>query len=111
MQKRCNAGEFGVTAKYLILYVRIIDLIQQLINQFAININNYYLRLESWEELKVLSFTMNKQDYARCGTYYLTKMASIDSTHPGAHEEIQEKRISACRNNTGVRQSIDGTGE
>ena len=45
------------------------------------------------------------------GTYYLTQIGSLDSTHPGAHEEIQEKGISICRNNTGVRQSIDGTGE
>ena len=63
MQKRCNAGEFGVMAKYWMLYVRIIDLIHQL--HFAININDYYLRLETWEVLMVLSFTMNKQNYVR----------------------------------------------
>ena len=89
--------------------VRIIDLIHQL--HFTININDYYLHLETWEELMVLSFTMNKQNYARYGTYYLTQMGSLDSTHPGAHEEIQEKGISVCRNSTGVWQSIDGTGE
>ena len=109
MQKQCNAGEFGVTAKYWMLYVRIIDLIHQL--HFAININDYYLHLETWEELMVLSFTMNKQNYARYGTYYLTQMGSLDSTHPGAHEEIQENGISVCRNSTGIRQSIYGTGE
>ena len=88
--------------------MRITDLIHQL--HFAININDYYLRLETWEELIVLSFTMNKQNYVRYGTYYLTQMRSLDSTQPGAHEEIQEKGISVCRNNTGVRKSIDGTG-
>ena len=45
MQKRCNAGEFGVTAKYWMSYVRIVDLIHQL--HFVININDYYLRLET----------------------------------------------------------------
>ena len=108
MQKRCNAGKFGVTARYWMLYVRIIDLIHQL--HFAININDYYLHLETWEELMVLSFTMNKQNYGPYGTYYLTHTGSRDSTHPGAHEEIQEKGISVCRNSTDVRQSIDGTG-
>ena len=108
IQKR-NAEEFGVTAKYWMMYVRIIDLIHQL--HFAININDYYLRLETWKELMVLSFTMNKQDYGRYGTYYLTQMGSLASTHPGAHEEIQEKGISVCRNSTDIRQSIDGTGE
>ena len=53
MQKRYNAGEFGVTAKHWMLYVRIVDLIHQL--HFAINTNDYYLRLETWEKLMVLS--------------------------------------------------------
>ena len=83
MQKRCNAGEFGVTAKYWMLYVTIIDLIHQL--HFAINTNDYYLRLETWEKLLALNFSMNKQNYARSGTYYLTQMRSLDSTHPGAY--------------------------
>ena len=79
MQKRWSAGEFGLTGKYWMLYVRDIDLIHQF--HSVININDYYLRLENWEELMVLSFTMNKQNYARYGTYNLTQMASLDSTH------------------------------
>ena len=78
MQKRCNAGEFGVTGKYWTLYVRIIDLIHQL--DFAININNYYLRVETWEELMVLSFTINKQNFARYGTYYLKHEIALSRT-------------------------------
>ena len=66
MQKRCSAGEFGVTVKYSMLYVRIIDLIHLL--HFAINVNDYCLCLETWEELMVLSFAMNKQNYARYGS-------------------------------------------
>ena len=38
-------------------------------------------------------------------------MGSLNSTHPGAHEEIYKKGISVCRYNTGIRQSIDGTEE
>ena len=60
MQKRCSAGEVRVTPKYWMLYVRIIDSIQQL--HFVININDYHLRLETWEELMVLSFTINIQN-------------------------------------------------
>ena len=90
IQKR-NAEEFGVTEKYWMLYVRIIDLIREL--HFAININDYYLRLETWKELMMLSFTMNKQDYARYGTYYLTQMGSLDSTHLGPHEIALSRTI------------------
>ena len=45
MQKRCSAGEVRVTPKYWMLYVRIIDSIQQL--HFVININDYHLRLRN----------------------------------------------------------------
>ena len=64
--------------------MRIIDLINQL--HFVMNINNYHLCLETWEELKVLSFTMNKQNYAEHGTYYLTQVRSVDSIHGGAEQ-------------------------
>ena len=67
---------------------------------FAINVNDYYLHLEIWDVLMVLSFTMKEQNYAQCSTYYLTQMGSLDSTHPGAHKEIEERGISICRNNT-----------
>ena len=73
-----QCGEFGVTTKYWILYVRIIDLIHQF--HFTINVNDYYFRLETWEELMMLSFTMNKHNYARYGKDYLTYVGSLDST-------------------------------
>ena len=81
-------------------------------NHFSLsNLNDYYLRVEIWEELMVLSFKMNQQNYARSGTYYLTQMMPLNSTHPGAHEEIHKKAILVCRNNTDIRKSIDGTGK
>ena len=38
-------------------------------------------------------------------------MVSLDSAHPGTHEDIHQKKISVCRNNTGTQESIDGTRE
>ena len=73
------------------LYVRIIDLIRQL--NFVIIMNNYYLRIKTEKELMVLSLQYGV-NYAHYGTYYLTQVGSLDSAHPGAHEEIQEERIS-----------------
>ena len=35
------------------------------------------------------------------------QLRSIDKTHPGAKEEIEKKGLSVCRNEHGVRQSID----
>ena len=107
MQKRCVAEEFGVTAKYWMLHVRIIELTHQL--HFTINIKDYHLLLETWEELMVLSFTTNKQNYARYDTYCQKQMGSLNSTHPEAYEEIQEKRFSVCRNDTGINWWNRGT--
>ena len=56
IQKQCSIGEFTVMTKYWILYVRIIDLIQQV--HFVINKNNYYLCLETWKELMALRLCM-----------------------------------------------------
>ena len=108
IKNRCLAGEFGSTAQYWMVYQKINDLIHQL--HYAINVNDYFLRLASWEELLTLSFVMNKQNYSRYGTYYVLQLRSIDSTHPGARQEIEEKGVSVCRNEFGIRQSIDGAG-
>ena len=54
---------------------------------------------------------MNKQSYSRYGTYHMLQMANLETTHPGAREEIEKQGISVCRNKWGVRQSIDGAGE
>ena len=39
------------------------------------------------------------------------QLRSVDKTHPGAREEIEKKGMSVCRNEYGIRQSIDGAGE
>lgn len=59
----------------------------------------------------VLSFKMNKQNYARYGTYYLTQIDSLDRSYLRTREEIQEKGNSVCSNNTGIQQSVDLAGE
>ena len=109
LKKKSLSGEFGATTQFWMTYQEIIDLIHQL--HYAINVNDFSLRLSSWEELLKLSFTMNKQNYSRYGTYYVLQLRSLDSTHPGARQEIEEKGISVCRNDFGIRQSIDGAGE
>ena len=70
---------------------RIIHLIDQF--HFVININDYFLRLDTLKELMVLSFKMNKQNYARYGTCYLTQIKSLDRSYLRTREEIQEKEI------------------
>ena len=89
LREKCLNGEFGATPQFWMLYQKMIDLIHQL--HFAVNVNDFWLRLGSWEELLKLSFVMNKRNYARYGTYYIMQLRSLDKTHPGAREEIESK--------------------
>ena len=91
------------------LNARITHLIDQF--HFVININDYFLRLDTLEELMVLSFKMNKQNYARYGTYYLTQIESLDRSYLRTREEIQEKGNSVFRNNIGIRQLVEIAGQ
>ena len=109
LREKCLDGEFGATPHFWMLYQKMVDLIHQL--HYAVNVNDYFLRLVTWEDLLKLSFKMNKQNYSRYGSYYTMMLRSIDTLHPGAREELQNRGLSVCRNENGIRQSIDGAGE
>ena len=85
-------------------YARIIDLIYHF--HFAITLYDY-LCLETWKELMVLSCTMNKQNYAQYGSYYVTQMGTLDIIHSGAHAH---KGFLVYIDNTGTWQSINELG-
>ena len=108
-KERCLRGEFGITPQYWMVYNSMIGLLHRL--HFAINTNDYILRQDMWDQMIALSFSLNKQNYARYGTYYIMQLANLESTHPGAREEIEANGISVCRNVWGIRQSIDAAGE
>ena len=55
-------------------------------------------------------FATNKIHYARYGTFYIQRLKHLDSTHPGAFEEICEM-VLVRRNKTGIGQAIDLAGE
>ena len=78
---------------------------------YAVNTNNYDLRIIIWKELLPLFFATNRIHYARYDTYYIQSLEHIESTHPGAREEIEEVGLSICRNKLGIGQSIDLAGE
>ena len=108
-KEKCLDGELGATPQFWMLYQKMLDLIHQL--HFSVNVNDYFLRLVTWEELLILSFAMSKPNYSRYGSYYTMILRSIDTLHPGAWEELQNRGLSVCRNENGIRQSIDGAGE
>ena len=78
---------------------------------YSVNCNDYDLRISSWNASLPLCFATNRVHYARYGTYYLQSLEHIDSTHPGAKEEIKTVGLSVRRNKLGIGQSIDLAGE
>ena len=91
---KCLNGEFGKTPQYWAKYMELIDRQQKL--HFSINTNDYDLRMLIWKKSLPLCFATNRVQYARYGTYYVGGLECIDSTHPGARQEIEDLGLSTC---------------
>ena len=78
---------------------------------YAINTNNYNLRLLMWRKLLPLCFATNRVHYSRYGTFYVQTLEHLESTHPGAKAEIEENGVSVRRNTLGIGQAVDMAGE
>lgn len=101
-------GDYGKTPQFWAMYMEAVD--RQYMLHFAINMSDYDLRLKCWTGFMPFCFAMNKQNYARYGSFYCRQLMTLDDTHPGARAELL-KGLSVCRNNTGIRQSVDAAGE
>ena len=78
---------------------------------YAINTNNYNLRLLIWKEFLPMWFATNKVHYARYGTLYVKFLEYLEDNHPGAKEVIEENGLSVRRNTLGIGQAVDMAGE
>ena len=107
--KKCLNGEFGKTPQFWVMYMIMVDRQQKL--HYAINTNNYNLRLLIWNESLPMWFATNKIHYARYGTFYVKFLEYLEDTHPGAKEEIKEKGLSVRRNTLGIGQALYMAGE
>ena len=78
---------------------------------YAINTNDYNLRLLMWRKSLPLCFATNRVHYSRYGTFYVQSLENLESTHPGAKSDIEENGLSVRRNTLGIGQAIDMAGE
>ena len=104
-----GGGDFGKTPQFWVMYMIMVDRQQKL--HYAINTNNYSLRLLIWKESLPMWFATNKIYYARYGTFYVKFLEYLEDTHPGAKEEIEEKGFSVRCNTLGIGQAVDMAGE
>ena len=108
-RQKCLNGDFGKTPQFWALYMKLIDRQQKL--HFAVNNNDYDLRLLIWKRSLPLCFSTNRVHYSRYGTYYVKSLECLESTHPGAREEIAEVGLSVRRNTLAIGQAVDLAGE
>ena len=78
---------------------------------FAIDKNDFDLRLHMWKESLPSCFAMNKQNYAPYGSYYCKQQENMELLYSGAKDELQQKGLAVYRNKVNIGQSIDGAGE
>ena len=91
------------------MYCEAVD--RQYMLHFSVNRNDFDLRLQCWKDSLPYCFAMNKQNYARYGTFYCSQLMALDDNYPGAKDELVNNGLSVCRNNTGIRQATDAAGE
>ena len=107
--QKCVNGEFGKTPQFWALHMMMVDRQQKL--HYAINTNDYNLRLLMWRQSLPMCFATNQVHYSRYGTFYVQSLEYLESTHPGAKAEIKENGISVRRNTLGIGQAVDMAGE
>ena len=93
-------GEFGRTAQFWLMYMQMVGQLQQL--HFAVNTNDFLLKIQSWEDL-LPCFATNKVHYARYGTFYIQQLKHLEESQSGEMKEISSVR----RNTFGIGQAVD----
>ena len=103
------SGCLGKTAQFWLRYVTLVDILHKL--HHAIQTNDFEEKVASWKLMLPFFFCFNRTHYSRYGSYYLKSMELLDTTHPGAKEELMRIGISVRRNEKGVGQAVDLAGE
>lgn len=88
-------GHHGSTQKYIMMYVRFIELYQ--LFERAIRTSDLDLYIHAGFSMCPLFFICNHQNYARWLTRNLDELVNIDRTHPGLRDEFENGALSVRR--------------
>ena len=106
-----RSGNYGKTAQFWVVYYLDIMANQHLLHM-AVQENDFFLRLHGLKYLLPFCFALNKQNYARYGSFYVHFLENLDNTHPGCRELIQEIGLSVqAQDRYPARTPIDQRGE
>ena len=91
-KQKVRDGNYGKTAHFWLMYLDLYK--HQQLAHLAIQGNNFDLRLASWKYLLPFYFSLDKQNYARYGAFYIKVLENIEIHYPGLKDLIKEKGIS-----------------
>ena len=106
-----RSRNYGKTAQFWVVYY--LDIMaNQHLPHMAVQENDFFLRLHGLKHLLPFCFALNKQNYARYGSFYVHSLENLDNTHPGCRELIQGKGLSVqAQDRYPARTTIDQRGE
>ena len=82
-------GKYGLTQIFWLLYM---DLIQrQLLTQYSFQENNNIARLYCWKFFLKFYFALNRTNYARYRSFYMSVLQYIENTYPRLKTLLETK--------------------
>lgn len=103
-------GNLGKTAQFWMIYLDMMR-VQHFIH-IAVQENDFDLRFYAWQFLIPFYFALDKQNYARYGSFYVETLKNIDRIYPGLRSLLEKKGISVLgQSNHNIRTAIDQRGE
>ena len=104
-------GNYGKTAQFWVVYYLDIMANQHLLHM-AVQENDFLLRLYGLKYLLPFCFALNKQNYARYGSFYVHSLENLNNTHLGCRELIKKKGLSVqAQDRYPARTPMDQRGE
>ena len=92
-KEKIRHGDYGKTAQFWLLYYLDI-MFNQHLTHYAVQTNNFMLRLHCLKTALPFLFALNLQNYARYGSVYVNTLENLDTTHPGCKELLSHKGLS-----------------
>jgi hypothetical protein len=92
-KEEARNGALGKTAEFWIQFY--MDLMEcQRTAHLAVQENYFDQWLLAWNFFLPMYFALNKQNYARCASYYVGALQNIDILHPGLREMLDKSGVS-----------------
>ena len=90
--EQIRQGNLGKTAQCWLTYLDLMRM--QHVIHTAVQENNFEARLYALEYFIPLYFVFNKSNYARCESYYLETLRTIENRYPAMKEMMKHARLS-----------------